>query len=107
MNLIAPVRGRIALVDYTCWKNEGSGGIRNASGSCFFERRKKMKRGINPIAVIVMIIAAVAAIAAALLVRNALPPEASQYKGLVFWGIIIGIGGGGALLAGRHLNKRR
>ena len=66
-----------------------------------------MKRGINPIAVIVMIIAAAAAIVIGLLVQNALPPEASQYKGLVFWGIVIGIGGCGALLAGRQLNKRR
>ena len=66
-----------------------------------------MKRGINPIAVIVMIIAAAAAIVIGLLVQNSLPPESSQYKGLVFWGIVIGIGGGGALLAGRQLNKRR
>lgn len=66
-----------------------------------------MKRGINPIAVIVMIIAAAVAIVVGLLVQNALPPEAAQYKGLIFWGIVIGIGGGGALLAGRQLNKRR
>ena len=66
-----------------------------------------MKRGINPLAVIVMIIAAAAAIVVGLLVQNALPQEAEQYKGLVFWGIVIGIGGGGALLAGRQLNKRR
>ena len=66
-----------------------------------------MKRGINPLAVIVMIIAAAVAIVVGLLVQNSLPPEAEQYKGLVFWGIVIGIGGGGALLAGRQLNKRR
>ena len=66
-----------------------------------------MKRGINPLAVIVMIIGAAAAIVVGLLVQNALPQEAEQYKGLVFWGIVIGIGGGGALLAGRQLNKRR
>ncbi len=74
------------------------------------EKRKEgtyMRRGINPLAVVVMILIAAAAIVVAVLVRNALPPEAENFKGIVFWGIIIGIGGGGALFAGRKFNRRR
>ena len=67
----------------------------------------EMRRGINPAAVVVMIIMAIAAVVVAVLVRNALPVKMEPFKGLIFWAIIIGIGGGGAWFAGRKVNKRR
>lgn len=67
----------------------------------------EMRRGINPAAVVVMIIMAVAAVVVAVLGRNALPVKMEPFKGLIFWAIIIGIGGGGAVFAGKKINKRR
>ena len=56
-------------------------------------------------AIIVLIFVAVAALAVALMVKRMLPPVVEQFSGLIFWGIVIGIGALGSVLAGKFLNK--
>ncbi|MDY5704417.1 MAG: hypothetical protein SPK77_05620 [Lachnospiraceae bacterium] len=65
-----------------------------------------MRRGTNPLAVLLMVVVFVAAIVVALIVRNNLPASVSQFKDLIFWGIVIVIGGVGGVLIGKNMNKR-
>ena len=39
-------------------------------------------------------------------VRNALPEAVSNFKDLIFWGIVIAIGGFGGFLVGKKVNHR-
>ena len=57
-----------------------------------------MRKGIRPLAIILLIIAVIAAFI--------LPGELKRWSDLIFWGIVIIIGGGGALLAGRLCGRR-
>ena len=65
-----------------------------------------MRRGINPLAVIMLLASGVLAFAVAILVRHILPKALMGWSGLIFWGIVILIGGFGAILAGRFINRR-
>lgn len=65
-----------------------------------------MRRGTNPLAVLLMVVVFVVAIVAAFIVRNVLPTSVSQFKDLIFWGIVILIGGVGGVLIGKNMNKR-
>lgn len=65
-----------------------------------------MRRGTNPIAVILTVIVFIISIVIALLVRNALPEAVSNFKDLIFWGIVIAIGGFGGFLVGKKVNHR-
>ncbi|MDD7219773.1 MAG: hypothetical protein PUI16_07325 [Clostridia bacterium] len=64
-----------------------------------------MRRRTNPLAVILVIVVVIAAVIVATIVRNILPEGLSNVKGLIFWGIIVAIGGVGSLLIGKNLNK--
>lgn len=65
-----------------------------------------MRRGTNPLAVLLMVVIFVVAIVVALIVRNNLPASVAQFKDLIFWGIVIVIGGVGGVLIGKNMNKR-
>ena len=64
-----------------------------------------MSRRTNPLAIVVLVVVAVVALAVAIMVKNMLPPGAEQFSGLIFWGIVIGIGALGSVLAGKFLNR--
>ena len=65
-----------------------------------------MRRGINPLAVVFLIGAVIAAFVLAFYVRGILPEEWERWSDLIFWGIIVVVGGAGALLAGRLFGRR-
>lgn len=65
-----------------------------------------MRRGTNPLAVLLMVVVFVVAIVVAFIVRNVLPASVSHFKDLIFWGIVIAIGGIGGVLVGKNMNKR-
>ena len=64
-----------------------------------------MRRGINPLAVVVMTLIAIAAFVVAFLVKGHLPENLYNFRGLIFWGIVIVLGGGGALFSGKFFNR--
>jgi|UPI0004828332 hypothetical protein len=64
-----------------------------------------MRRQMNPVAVIVMILITIAAFIIAFIVKGHLPESVEAFKGLIFWGIVVVIGGGGAVLSGKFMNK--
>ena len=64
-----------------------------------------MRRQMNPLAVIVMILIAIAAFIIAFIVKGHLSESVEAFKGLIFWGIVVVIGGGGAVLSGKFMNK--
>ena len=65
-----------------------------------------MRKGIRPLAIILLIIAVIAAFVLAFFVKGILPGELKRWSDLIFWGIVIIIGWGGALLAGRLCGRR-
>lgn len=65
-----------------------------------------MRRGIHPLSIVLFIVAVVAAFALAFFVRGILPEELERWSDLIFWGIVIVVGGAGALLAGRLFGRR-
>lgn len=52
-----------------------------------------MRRGINPLAVVFLIGAVIAAFVLAFYVRGILPEEWERWSALIFWGIVIVVGG--------------
>lgn len=65
-----------------------------------------MRRGIHPLAIVLLIVAGIAAFVLAFFVRGILPEELERWSELIFWGIVIVVGGAGALLAGRLFRRR-
>ncbi|MFR6332865.1 MAG: hypothetical protein ACLUOI_31585 [Eisenbergiella sp.] len=65
-----------------------------------------MRRGIHPLAIVLLIVAVIAAFVLAFFVRGILPEELERWSELIFWGIVIVVGGAGALLAGRLFRRR-
>ncbi|MDD6667753.1 MAG: hypothetical protein PUE58_07370 [Lachnospiraceae bacterium] len=65
-----------------------------------------MRRGTNPLAVLLMVVIFIVSIVVAFIVRNVLPDSVSNFKDLIFWGIVIVIGGVGGVLIGKNMNKR-
>lgn len=65
-----------------------------------------MRRGMNPLAILLLIVILAAAIAFAFFVKGILPEHLSQWSNLIFWGILIAIGGIGAVLAGKLGGRR-
>lgn len=66
-----------------------------------------MRRGMNPLAVLMLIASAVVAFGAALIVRQFIPDSISEWSGLIFWGMVILLGGIGAIVSGKFINRRR
>ena len=65
-----------------------------------------MRRGINPLAIIVLFLTTIGAFILATTVKNILPQFIEQWAGLIFWLVLILIGGGAAVLIGRFFNRR-
>ena len=60
-----------------------------------------MKRGIRPLAIFVLILVIIGSFAAGGAVKMFIPDSLEQYKNLISWGVIIGVGGLGSVLVGR------
>ena len=65
-----------------------------------------MRRGMNPLAVLMLIATTVIAFVAATVVRHFLPEAVSAWSGFIFWGIVILLGGIGAVISGKFMNRR-
>lgn len=65
-----------------------------------------MRRGINPFAIIVLFVTTVIAFIMATTVKNVLPQQIEQWSGLIFWLVLIIVGGGSALIVGKFMNRR-
>ena len=65
-----------------------------------------MRRGRNPLAILLLLVILTVAIALAFFVKGILPEHLSQWSSLIFWGIIVVIGGIGAVLAGKLGGRR-
>ena len=65
-----------------------------------------MRRRIHPLAVIVFIATVAAAVALAFFVKDRIPYDLRQWDDLIFWAVIIVVGGIGALLSGKLFGRR-
>ena len=65
-----------------------------------------MRRGTNPLAVLLLIIISFAAIFAAFFMKGILPDSLQKWDNLIFWGTIVAIGGIGAVLVGKFMGRR-
>ena len=63
-----------------------------------------MRRKRNTAGVAVTVLTAVVAVAIAFIVKDTVLKD-SRWAGVIFWGIIIIVGGAGGILAGRFLGR--
>lgn len=66
-----------------------------------------MGRKTNYKAIIVAVIAIIVAFVVATIVMNVLPDSADKFKGLIFWVIVIIIGGVGTVVSAKNMNNTR
>lgn len=65
-----------------------------------------MRRGINPLAILLLIAFCIAGIVLAVVVGNALPGSMDRYRMMIRFLVFIAVGGAGALIAGRFGGRR-
>ena len=65
-----------------------------------------MKKGIKPLAIFLLILVIIGAFVVGGVVKHFLPDAVEQFKNLISWGVIIGVGGLGAVIVGRVFGKR-
>jgi hypothetical protein len=65
-----------------------------------------VKKGINPLGVLVMIMCVILAFVIAGVVKGALPDSVEKYSNLIFWGVVIVVGGVGSLLSGKFFGRK-
>ena len=63
-----------------------------------------MRRRRNTAGIVVTVLTAVFAVAIAAIVKDTVLKD-SRWAGVIFWGIIILVGGAGGILAGRFLGR--
>lgn len=65
-----------------------------------------MKKRKNMKSILLMVVAVMVAFVIAFAVKSVLPESMAKWSSIIFWGIVIVIGGVGAFLAGRGGKKR-
>lgn len=66
-----------------------------------------MKKGINPVSVVAAMCSVLVSIILAFVIKGCLPDSAKQWGGMIFWLVIIAVGGAGTFLSGKKLNGKR
>lgn len=66
-----------------------------------------MSKRTNPMSVILSLILIIVALVVAFVVKGVLPTSASNWSGLIFWLIVIVIGGGGTFACAYFMNGKR
>lgn len=65
-----------------------------------------MRRGTNPLAVLLLIIIAIVSVIAAFFIKGILPDSLQKWDNFIFWGMIVALGGMGAVLVGKFMGRR-
>lgn len=65
-----------------------------------------MRRGTNPLAVLLLIIIVIVSVIAAFFIKGILPDSLQKWDNFIFWGMIVAIGGMGAVLVGKFMGRR-
>ena len=63
-----------------------------------------MRRGTNPMAVLIMAVIVIATIFFAFLIKENLPEALEKWEGVIFWGALAGGAGLGGIICGRFSN---
>ena len=66
-----------------------------------------MNRGRNPLAIILLVVAMIVVAGIAMTVRYVLGDHLGRYTNVVFWLVVIGLGGGLSFLIGKYFGGDR
>lgn len=65
-----------------------------------------MRRGINPLAILILVAFCIAGLILAVVVGKYLPVSMDRYRTMIRFVIFVAVGGAGALIAGRFGGRR-